>query len=72
MNLAEIRKKVDNVAKSTGTKHHKVLIADLCTIIKSLISVVEETNAGAHRTNTLSSIPHEVKRTPPLESRERS
>ena len=41
MNLEEIKAKVTEIGASTATKHPKVLIGELCSVIKSLVAEVE-------------------------------
>ena len=45
MNLAQIKQKLDEISKSTGTKHPKVLISDLCGIIRLLMVELEKTGS---------------------------
>ena len=37
MTLKEAQAKLDEISRSTGTKHVKVLIAELCVVIKYLL-----------------------------------
>lgn len=40
MNLEQIRIKLNNVSKSTATKHPKVLISELCGVVKFLLDEI--------------------------------
>ncbi len=42
MNLGQVKKRLKEISQSTGTKHPKTLIAELCGVIQSLIEVIEE------------------------------
>jgi len=42
MNLDKIKARVDEISRSTGVKNPKVLVADLCGVIKSLIGEIEK------------------------------
>jgi hypothetical protein len=41
MDIKQAKKLITNISKSTGTKHHKVLIGELCTVIKFLLDEIE-------------------------------
>lgn len=40
MNLGQAKAKLDSISKSTATKHPKVLISELCAVIKFLLDEV--------------------------------
>jgi len=42
MNLDKIKTRVDEISRSTGTKNPKVLVAELCGVIKGLIGELEK------------------------------
>jgi len=42
MNLEQAKKRVDEISRSTGTKNPKVLVAELCGVIKGLIGELEK------------------------------
>lgn len=44
MDIKQAKAKLDSVSKSTGTKHHKVLISELCSIVGFLIGEIEKIN----------------------------
>lgn len=44
MNLAKAKSKLAEASRSTGTKHAKILIADLCSVMKFLLDEVERLN----------------------------
>jgi len=41
MNLDQAKAKLKDISKSTGTKHPKVLVAELCSVVKYLLDKVE-------------------------------
>lgn len=41
MNIEEAKKKLSDINNSTATKHHKTLIAELCSVIKTLFNEIE-------------------------------
>lgn len=42
MDLNKIKARVDAISRSTGIKNSKVLVAELCGVIKSLIGEIEK------------------------------
>lgn len=42
MNLEQAKKKLINISQSTATKHPKVLIGELCIVIKFLLDEIEK------------------------------
>ena len=42
MNFEQVKKRVDEISRSTGTKNPKVLVAELCGVIKGLIGELEK------------------------------
>ena len=42
MNLKQAKRRVDEISRSTGTKNPKVLVAELCGVIKGLIGELEK------------------------------
>lgn len=40
MNLEQARIKLDNISRSTAIKHPKVLVAELCVIVKFLLDEI--------------------------------
>ena len=45
MTLQQAKQKLDTISKSIGTKHSKILISDLCGIIRLLIVELEKTGS---------------------------
>lgn len=41
MNLKQAKAKLAEASRSTGTKHAKILIADLCSVVKFLLDEIE-------------------------------
>lgn len=41
MNLSQAKKKLAEIRKSTGTKHIKVLISELCVVMQFLLDKIE-------------------------------
>ncbi|KKN70873.1 hypothetical protein LCGC14_0426560 [marine sediment metagenome] len=41
MNLAQAKAKLNSVSKSTATKHPKVLVSELCAVVKFLLDEVD-------------------------------
>ncbi len=41
MNIDQARAKLADVSRSTGTKHPKVLVAELCTVVKFLLDEID-------------------------------
>jgi hypothetical protein len=41
MSLADVRKQLTAIGKSTNTKHPKVLIAELCGVLRALIDEID-------------------------------
>lgn len=48
MNLEKAKAKLGSISKSTATKHPKVLVAELCSIIKFLLDEVERSENHSH------------------------
>lgn len=44
MNLEQAKIKLADISKSTATKHSKVLIGELCTIVSFLLTEIERIN----------------------------
>ena len=42
MNLEEIKNQLTAIASSTGKKHVKVLVAELCSVMKALVDEVDK------------------------------
>lgn len=41
MNIKQAKAKLNEISKSTGTKHPKVLVSELCTVIKFLLDEID-------------------------------
>lgn len=41
MDLEQAKTKVDSISKSTALKHPKVLVAELCTVVKFLLEEID-------------------------------
>lgn len=41
MNLEQAKVKLDSVSKSTATKNPKILVAELCTVVKFLLDEID-------------------------------
>ncbi|KKN98888.1 hypothetical protein LCGC14_0141290 [marine sediment metagenome] len=53
MNLSQARKKLDEISKSTGTKHVKVLVSELCKVLHSVLSAIERIEKSMHPLQTI-------------------
>lgn len=42
MNLEQVKKKLTDISRSTATKHPKVLVGELCVVIKFLLDEIEQ------------------------------
>ncbi len=45
MNFEEIKKKIKAIGSSTGTKHPKTLITELCSVVDALVEEIERIQA---------------------------
>lgn len=46
MNLKQARAKLDSVSKSTALKHPKVLVAELCVVVKFLLEEIDRVESS--------------------------
>ena len=62
MNVREAKAKLNSISKSTATKHPKVLITELCSVIKMLLD--EADRVSANESPTVSCRPQSSQPTP--------
>lgn len=59
MNLEKVKAKVTEISRSTGSKHPKTLISELCGVIQSLIKAIEGLEWPKMTVLTSNSIKHD-------------
>lgn len=52
MNLKQAKSKLAEASRSTGTKHVKILVADLCSVMKFMLDEIERLNTLLAPINT--------------------
>lgn len=75
MNIQQAKDKLRQVKQSTGTKHHKILINELCTIVEFLLNEIDKPQSrSCNCVNIPKKLPVELKESlppsdplPPLE-----
>lgn len=63
MNIQQAKAKLTDINRSTATKHPKVLIGELCGIIKFLLEQIDTTTMTLSARST---IPMDVSKLPPV------
>ncbi len=59
MSLERAKKQLTSIMNTTGTKHPKVLVGELCSVINLLIKVIEQINTSSLDLELLTRLPQE-------------
>lgn len=66
MNIEQAKAKVDSIGKSTALKHPKVLVTELCVVVKFLLSEIERLQSSPITILSLPKrLPEDIKIDPP-------